>query len=626
MSIGTNDPTRGKPLRLWPGIVAAALLVLIRFGAPLVSADGAIIGVLGAVVAALMIIIWWLFFSRVPWSERLGILAFTVAAVFATRFIVHPSITGGMMGMMLPIYLAVPGVSFAVVVAMVISRRFTAAGRRASIVAAVVLACGVFTLLRTDGLMGGTSQITWRWKPTAEERLLAQARVESAGSAAAPSSALTPPPASSVAPTAADRPPTEAVKSSATPAPALSAAAGEKTLETTVPTTVKMNVRWPGFRGPHRDSIVHGAPIATDWSSSPPVQIWRRPIGPGWSSFAVADDFIYTQEQRGNDEVVACYRLSTGKAVWMHKDAVRFYESNGGAGPRATPTISNGRLFSFGATGILNALDPANGAVVWSRNAASDNHVKTPGWGFSSSPLVVGDVVIVAVSGALAGYDAVTGAPRWSRKSAGGSYSSPHLVTVDGVTQVVLMAGAGATSVSPGDGKLLWEHAWAGVPIVQPAQISGGDFLITTADAMGAVGMRRIALTHGPDGWAVQERWTSNGLKPYFNDFVIHKGHAYGFDGSILACIDLEDGKRNWKGGRYGNGQFVLLPDQDVLMVLSEEGELALVSATPDQFTELARFKAIEGKTWNHPVLVGDVLLVRNGEEMAAFRLPIASR
>jgi hypothetical protein len=189
-----------------------------------------------------------------------------------------------------------------------------------------------------------------------------------------------------------------------------------------------------------------------------------------------------------------------------------------------------------------------------------------------------------------------------------------------------LLSAAGATSVAPADGALLWEYSWAGSAIVQPALTAEGDVLINTIAMAGGVGTRRIAVAHGPGGWTVKERWTSKGLKPYFNDFVVHKGHAFGFDGSILACIDLEDGKRKWKGGRYGNGQLVLLPDQDLLLVLSEEGELALVRATPDQFTELARVPAIEGKTWNHPVLVGDVLLVRNGQEMASFRLSLARR
>ena len=209
--------------------------------------------------------------------------------------------------------------------------------------------------------------------------------------------------------------------------------------------------------------------------------------------------------------------------------------------------------------------------------------------------------------------------PRWS-------YSSPHLMTISGVAQVLLLNGEGAISVAPADGKLLWEHGWPGVPIVQPARTADGDVLINTADMAGGLGTRRIAVAHGPGGWTVEERWTSRGLKPYFNDFVVHKGHAFGFDGSILACINLEDGERKWKGGRYGNGQLVLLPDQDLLLVLSEEGELALVGATTDQFKELARFPAIEGKTWNHPVLVGDVLLVRNGEEMVAFRLSLQGR
>jgi outer membrane protein assembly factor BamB len=237
---------------------------------------------------------------------------------------------------------------------------------------------------------------------------------------------------------------------------------------------------------------------------------------------------------------------------------------------------------------------------------------------------VVDDAVIVAASGRLAAYDRSSGAPRWVKSEGGGSYSSPHLLTIGGVAQVLLLGGTGATSVAPADGKVLWKHSWPGATIVQPALTADGGVLVTTSDMSGGIGVRRLAVAQGPSGWTAEEVWTSRALKPYFNDYVVHDGHAFGFDGSILACIDLQDGKRKWKGGRYGNGQLLLLADQNLLLVLSEEGELALVAAVPGHFTEIARFPAMEGKTWNHPVLAGDTLLVRNGQEMVAFRLALA--
>jgi len=392
-----------------------------------------------------------------------------------------------------------------------------------------------------------------------------------------------------------------------------------------LPAVAEARAIWPGFRGPDRDGVIHGVQIETDWSRTPPVELWRQKIGPGWSSFAVRGNLVYTQEQRGDDEDVSCYNLTNGKVVWRHRDAARFWESNGGAGPRGTPTLSNGRVYSFGATGIVNALDAGNGAVVWSRNAATDTGAPDPGWGFSSSPLVIDDVVVVAASGRLVAYEVATGKPRWFGPTGGAGYSSPHLVTIDGVPQILLLRGSRTISVAPADGALLWEHVWQpGVSIVQPAMAGDGNILIAAGDAMGGMGVRRLAVAHGPTGWTVEERWTSRALKPYFNDFVVHDGLAFGFDGNILACIDLADGTRKWKGGRYGNGQLVLLADEDLLLVLSEEGELALVRAAADKFTELARFPALNGKTWNHPVLAGDILLVRNGEEMAAFRLSFA--
>jgi hypothetical protein len=608
-------------LRLWPGVVAAGLLALVLYVVPLVFPESGGIAVLGGMAAALVVAAWWLFFSRAPWSDRVGAIVLAALAVAVTRRIVHPSIANGMMGMMLPFY-AVPVLSLALVAGLVATRRLSATPRRVAVAAAMLLAGGAFALVRTGGISGeARSDFHWRWTPTPEQRLLARGGDDP----------VAPPPAPALPPTSEARRPDAAEPASPWPPPAKASAPRPHARSDERPAAKPSAAAerepapaWPGFRGPQRDGVVRGVRLETDWSARPPVELWRRPIGPGWSSFAVRGDFLYTQEQRGDDEIVACYKVGTGEPLWRHRDAARFWESNAGAGPRGTPTLAHGRVYTLGATGIVNALDARDGLVVWSRQAATETGVKIPGWGFTSSPLAVGDVVIVALSGRLVAFDAATGHPRWQGATRGGSYSSPHLMTLGGVQQVLLLTANGVASVAPADGALLWQHEWAGVPILQPARTEDGDVLITTGDMSGGAGTRRIAVAHPAGAWTVEERWTSSGLKPYFNDFVVHRGHAFGFDGSILACIDLQDGKRKWKGGRYGHGQLVLLPDQDLLLVLSEDGELALVGATPDPFKEIARFKAIEGKTWNHPALAGDVLLVRNGEEMAAFRLAMA--
>ena len=601
--------TQPTALRLWPGVVLAVLLVLLRFVMPVVSPTMFLEGVLGALACAVLILLWWLFFSRAPGLERVGAIVLMVVAVWTTSYLAHPSIAAGM-GFVLPMYV-IPVLGLALVSAAVASRRLTDL-RWVPMIVAIVLACGAFTLLRTNGVTGDAgSQLAWRWAPSAEERLLAQTSDDL-------------------------RPPAPAATAAGMPIEPTAAKAGESaTALPATPATAKTEPRaraaerpaeWPGFRGRDRDGVIRDVRIDSDWSKSPPKELWRRAIGPAWSSFAVRGDFLYTQEQRGEDEIVACYRVSTGQPVWRHRDPVRFWESNAGAGPRATPALSGDRVYTLGATGILNALDAGNGAVAWSRNVAADTNAKTPDWGFAGSPVVVNDLVIVAISGTLAGYDAATGRPRWHGPDRGGSYSSPQLMTIAGVPQVVLLSHDGATSVAPADGTVLWQHEWSSGAIVQPALSGDGDVLVHAVAITSGLGIRRLAVDYASGGWTVQERWTSTGLKPYFNDFVVHKGHAFGFDRSILSCIDLADGERKWKGGRYGSGQLLLLPEQDLLLVISEEGELALVSASPDEFREVSRFAAIEGKTWNHPALVGDVLLVRNGEEMAAFRLAVSGR
>jgi outer membrane protein assembly factor BamB len=332
---------------------------------------------------------------------------------------------------------------------------------------------------------------------------------------------------------------------------------------------------------------------------------------------------LYTQEQRGDEEIVSAYSLTTGEPVWRHRDRVRLNDPLGGPGPRATPTLAGDRVYTFGSTGVLNALDAGTGSVVWSRNPPTELETTIPNWGYSSSPLIVDDLLVIAVGGTLAAYAVADGQPRWVGPAAGDSYSSPQLATIDGVSQVLLLTASGTTSVEPATGKALWTHPWnsrlPAMPIVQPALLDDGTVLVGESNSL-----RRLAITRRDTAWTIDERWVSNRLKPYFNDFVVHRGHAYGFDGAILTAVDLANGERKWKGGRYGQGQLVLLPDQDLLLVISEDGDVALVKAVPDGLTELARVPALSGKTWNHPVLVDDTLLVRNSEEMAAFRLALA--
>jgi outer membrane protein assembly factor BamB len=385
---------------------------------------------------------------------------------------------------------------------------------------------------------------------------------------------------------------------------------------------------WTGFRGPNRDGIVHGTHIATDWSAHPPKQLFRQRAGVGWSSFCVLGTRVYTQEQRGDIEVAVCLDGLTGQELWVHADTERFWDGQAGAGPRATPAFANGRIFTFGATGKLNCLDAATGAVVWSHDAAADSGAATPMWGFSASPLVVGDVVIVftgakhgEASRALVAYRREKGELAWTAPAGHHGYVSAQAATLNGVPQVLSFADEGLLAVDPASGTKLWEYAapeaqaWRAI---QPHVLNSSDILITTDTNDGAVLLR---VSHTGADWSVAPVWRSRNLNASFNDCAVFDGHIYGFDRGIFCCVDAATGARRWKDGHYGHGQMLLLADQELIVVLTEQGDAVLVAAKPDRLTELGKFQALEGKTWNHPALAHGWLYVRNAEEIAGYDL-----
>ena len=396
------------------------------------------------------------------------------------------------------------------------------------------------------------------------------------------------------------------------------------------------------FYGPNRDAVLPESSVtgSLDWAANPPEELWRQPIGIGWSGFAVAGNRAITQEQRAGEELVTCYDLLTGDLLWAHGDETGFYivaedEENGmkemaGDGPRAVPTIHEGKVYTYGATGVLNCLDLETGDRLWTRNVLQENYGPLPKWGKSTSPLIIDDLGLVVVSAVesyqgdrtdittLVAYRMEDGEPAWVYEGAGASYSSPTLLELHGVRQIVSVNGHGVTGHDPETGEQFWRFPWKGnMPKVgQPIPLPDNRLLVT---ASYGVGSHLLQIHHEEGQWSAESVWRALRLKTKFSTAAVHGGHAYALDEGTLSCVDLETSKRVWKDGKYGFGQHLLIGDK--LLVQAEDGYLAMVRASPEGFEELSRIDALTSMTWNPPTLAGRYLLVRNDKEAICFKL-----
>ncbi len=416
---------------------------------------------------------------------------------------------------------------------------------------------------------------------------------------------------------------------------------------------------FPGYRGSDRTGIVEGPALAHDWTQRPPRVVWKQPTYGGYSAFAIVNGFLFTLEQRGDNEAAVCYDADNGNELWVHSWRARFEEKMGGDGPRASPTVYDGDVFAFGAFGKLVCLNGKTGELKWSVDTLAGSQNLT--WAMSGSPLVYGDLVVVNPGSQTAdragrsviAYDRRTGKEVWAAGNAKAGYSSPMLTRLGGRWQVLVFDATGLGSYDPQDGVELWRHPWRtgdGINVAQPLVLettwipplalglaSGS---ITLTPIVAHKGQVFIASGYGRGGvllevgeeakkWRVQELWTTNrnAMRCKFTSPIFREGYIYGLDDGDLQCISAEDGRIAWsdkrrpaEGKGYGHGQ--ILGCGDLLVVLTEFGEVALVDAKPERFNELGRLKVLEGnKTWNNPAMADGRLYIRNHREMACVDL-----
>lgn len=526
---------------------------------------------IGAVplVGALLLLAWWLLSRRVPLRDRL------LGAILAVAALAVPLLASQPVEVFLLVYV-LPTLTTGLVVVLLATQGMKWAVRRNALLVAMALCTAFYCLVKVSGVDGNMAPLlSWRWS------------------------------AASVADTAAE----------------------STTVENQVAAIPKALVPedWSGFRGAKRDGRNVVSTFGIDWDAHPPKELWRHPAGVGWSSFTVIGDYCFTQEQRGPRELVVCYENETGNEVWVNAVETRFDDVMGD-GPRATPEYHLGKLYTQGATGILQCIDAATGATIWQRDLKEDAGMKKPPqWGFSSSPLATGDLVAVYTGAghgkSVIAYKQDGGDIAWTAGQGGNGYSSPQMAEVAATPQILISSNFGTEAFDPATGALLWDQEWdiEGNPRVsQPYVLDLYNIFAGTGQGKG---VRLIKVTKEGDALTPKTIYTSDKFRPYFNDFAFHDGYLYGFDGNRFTCMETTNGAVRFAGERWG-GQVLVFNEMDMVLVLTEAGEVILVAAFPGEIVIEARMQALHGKTWNHPVVAHGKLFVRNDHEAACYELP----
>lgn len=374
---------------------------------------------------------------------------------------------------------------------------------------------------------------------------------------------------------------------------------------------------WPEFRGPGRDARSNFRGLRSPWPTDGPPELWRTPLQGGYSGISVASGRAVTMTH-GDAERVIAFDVADGREIWSTRiDEV--HRDGQGDGPRSTPTIDGGRLFALSARGTLGAFSSDDGRLLWSRDLRADFGASAPTWGYATSPLVHGDRLLVEAGGAegaaIVALDKATGAELWRSQGDRAGYSTPILVGLGGEPIAIFFTGVRILGLVPGDGRTLWSAPWRtayGVNAATPVWVPPNRIFVSSGYDVGS------ALFEVADG-ELREVWRNREMKNQFSSSLYLDGYLYGFDNSMLECLDITSGERMWRTRGFGHGS--LLYADGHLVILGEQGTLALVEADPGAYRELSRAEPLSGRTWTMPSLADGILYVRSERELVALDL-----
>jgi outer membrane protein assembly factor BamB len=391
---------------------------------------------------------------------------------------------------------------------------------------------------------------------------------------------------------------------------------------------------WPQYLGPHRDGMSREKDLNLDWQKSPPQTLWKVPLGKGYSSCAIVGDRLYTMCKRDQDDIAVCLDTATGKELWATPLAPDYIDKQKqGAGPRATPTFHDGKLYCLMPMGELFCLSAADGKKLWSADQFKDTGAKNPAginfyWGVALSPLVEGDCVIVQPGGSsknsVAAYHKDTGKLLWTVGDDPPGYASPMVATIAGQRQVVMLTGASVLGIEPVKGTILWRYSFGNQYKATCANPVWQDDLLLVSAAYGA-GSAALAIDLKDGRWSVQEKWKNKtNLKALFATPQVADGCIYGFNGDLsafmLKCLDLQTGTVLWDQRMDCRQSLLAVPGH--LLCWSERGTLSLLEMQSKKYSQLAELPGLlKYKCWAAPALADGRLYLRDESNLLSLDL-----